>query len=43
MLSSENDPQLIDIRGFLAVTRRRKWSIALVTLIVTGFAVGLIA
>jgi capsular polysaccharide biosynthesis protein len=43
MPSSEPEPQLMDIREFLAVTRRRKWSIALMTLLVTGVAVGLIA
>jgi capsular exopolysaccharide synthesis family protein len=43
MPSSEPESQLMDIREFLAVIRRRKWSIALVTLIVTGVAVGLIA
>jgi polysaccharide biosynthesis transport protein len=43
MPSSDPEPQIIDVRGFLAVIRRRRRSIALVTLIVTGLAVGFIA
>jgi capsular exopolysaccharide synthesis family protein len=43
MPSSDPEPQIIGARGFLAVIRRRRWSIALVTLIVTGLAIGFIA
>lgn len=41
-MSAEPEPQVIDLREFFAVLRRRKWSIILVTLLVTGLAIGLV-
>ena len=40
-MSPEPEPQVIDLREFFGVLRRRKWSILLVTLLVTGLAAGL--
>ena len=41
-MQPEPEPQVIDLRGFFGVLRTRKWSILLMTLLVTGIALGLV-
>lgn len=36
------EPQLIDLREFFSVLRRRKWSVAILTVVVVALAVGLV-
>jgi capsular exopolysaccharide synthesis family protein len=39
----EVEPQLIDLREFFSVLRRRGWSVGIVTLVVVALALGLVA
>lgn len=43
MQRPEQDPQLLDLRGLLTLLRRRRGSIALVTILITALAVGFVA
>jgi capsular exopolysaccharide synthesis family protein len=42
MQQPEPEPQLIDLREFMGVLRRRKWSVLLVTILVVGLALALV-
>lgn len=42
MQRPERDPQLLDLRSLLTLLYRRRWSIALVTIVITALALGFV-
>ena len=40
---ADQQPQLVDLREFVGILRRRKWTVIITALLVTGVALGLVA